>query len=291
MLRKILWRNSNEVVLIACCAVLLPLVSWGLHAQTTIKGESFEVASVRKNVSGEPAGRMQIQPGGRFNADGATVRQIIVRAYGIQDRQLVGGPSWTNSDRFDITARANGDLTPEWLSAMLKNLLFDRFRLSVHPESRDLTIYALVLDRKDGKLGPQLRQSNVDCDKIAEETMARGGAPPPMKAGEAPPCSIGFTGGGRMAARSKPIAQLLTFFSQVTQRTGVDRTGLTGTYDVDLSWSPAASLSSIPENSPADSNGPSIFTAAQEQLGLKLQSQKQPLEVLAIDRIEQPTEN
>lgn len=277
---------------IVCAAVMA--AATGVFGQAG--GQSFEIASVRRNNSGEQGGRLQAQPGGRFTAVNATVRQFILRAYAVQDYQIVGEPKWVNSDRFDIEARASGDVTPARLSAMLKSLLAERFKLATHTETRELPIYALVLARKDGKLGPQLRASKVDCGAVAEESLAtRAGAPPEVAPGEAPPCSIGFGGMGQMAARSKPIAQLLPFFSQVTQHTVVDRTGLTGDFDADLTWTPDPSslllATAPPDAAPADPNGPSIFTAVQEQLGLKLESQKAPLPALVIDRIEPPTAN
>lgn len=248
---------------------------------------------MKRNDSGQPGGRLEMQPGGRFEAVNATVRQLIVRAYQLQDSQIVGAPGWTNSERFDITARAGRDLTPEQFSAMLKNLLADRFQLSVHTEAEDQQTYALILARKDGKLGPNLRPSNVDCNKVAEEAMAlRGGAPPEVRSGEFPPCSIGMSGAGKMSARSKPLSQLLPFFTQVTGRPVEDRTGLRGPFDADLTWTQApASASPTPEAADAGLGGPSIFTAVEEQLGLKLESVKAPLLTIVVDHIEMASEN
>lgn len=269
------------------------LFAAGLLAQSTQITPTFEVASVKRNKSGQPGGRLEMQPGGRFDAVNATVRQLIVRAYQLQDSQIVGAPAWTNSERFDIAARAKRNLTPEEFSAMLKNLLIDRFQLSAHTAAQDQQIYALILLRKDGKLGPSLRRSNVDCDKVAEEAIAlRGGAPPEMPAGEFPPCSIGMSGAGKMSARSKPLSQLLSFFSQMTGRPVEDRTGLQGAFDIDLHWTPTpASASPTPEATDATLGGPSIFTAVQEQLGLRLESVKTPLLTIVVDHIEMPSEN
>jgi uncharacterized protein (TIGR03435 family) len=278
---------------LAIVCVALALMSEDVHGQTGNRAAAFEVASVKRNKSGEQGGRIVVQPGGRFNALNATIQQVILRAYGVQGFQIAGGPSWINSERFDIDAKAASDLTPDQFSTALKTLLGERFKLAVHTETRDLPIYALVLAKKDGKLGPQLRRSRVDCDAVAAAAAAQGGAPPPVAPGEWPPCSIGFSGAGQMGARSKPLSQLLTFFSQVTGRTVVDRTGLTGGFDIDLKWTPEpSSLPLLPPGAPpADPNGPSIFTAIEEQLGLKLESQKAPLQALVIDGIELPTEN
>ena len=219
-----------------------------------------------------------------------TVRQLLPRAYGVQDFQIVGGPPWINSDRFDIEAKADAAATAESVAAMLRNLLIERFKLTVHRETRDLPIYALVMARSDGRLGPKLSRSKVDCDAVAEEAVARGGAPPPVKAGEAPPCSIGFTAIGLMSVRSKPMTDVVRVLSQLTQHVVVDGTGISGGVDFDLSWTP----DQVPAGTDlpgADPNGPSIFTAAQEQLGLKLESRKAPLEALVVAGIEAPTEN
>lgn len=253
-------------------------------------GQSFEVASVKRNKSGDPGGRTELQPGGRFRAVNVTVRQLLPRAYGVQDFQIVGGPPWINSDRFDIEAKADAAATAESVAAMLRNLLIERFKLTVHRETRDLPIYALVMARSDGRLGPKLSRSKVDCDAVAEEAVARGGAPPPVKAGEAPPCSIGFTAIGLMSVRSKPMTDVVRVLSQLTQHVVVDGTGISGGVDFDLSWTP----DQVPAGTDlpgADPNGPSIFTAAQEQLGLKLESRKAPLEALVVAGIEAPTEN
>ena len=225
-------------------------------------GQSFEVASVKPNQSGDLGGRTELQPGGRLRAVNVTVRQLLLRAYGVQDFQIVGGPGWISSDRFDIEAKADSSATAGSMAAMLRNLLIERFKLTVHRETRDLPIYALVMARSDGRLGPKLA-SNVDCDAVAEEAVARGGAPPPVKAGEAPPCSIGFSGLGQMSVRSKPMADVVRVLSQLTEQVVVDGTGISGGVDFDLSWAPDLA---------ADATEPSIFTAVQEQLGLKLES-------------------
>ena len=188
-----------------------------------------------------------------------------------------------NSDRFNIEAKAAGPVSGDDMSAMLRSLLTERFKLKTHRETRDLPIYALVVARSDGKLGPKLTRTNVDCDAIAEEAIAlRGGAPPPMKAGESPPCSIGLSGLGQLSVRSKPMTDVVRVLSQLTEHVVVDATGIAGGVDFDLSWSP---------DQAGDATGPSIFTAVQEQLGLKLEPRKAPLEALVVDGIEPPSEN
>jgi uncharacterized protein (TIGR03435 family) len=267
-------------------------------------GLSFEVASVKPNKSGEAqlAGIM-FPPGGRFMARNATLRELILAAYGeaipLHDSQIVGGPVWVNSDRFDIDAKAASEPPPgavgppPLMFAMLRTLLRERFKLSAHLQTREMPIYALVMARSDGRLGPQLRQSDVDCDAV-RATRARGGPPQPPAAGEAPLCGS-IAGPGRLTARAATLVALAGWYlSGIANRIVIDRTGLTGVFDWTLEWSPEAlpqplRASGAPPTPPGDPNGPSIFTALQEQLGLKLESARGPVDVLVIDSVQQPT--
>jgi uncharacterized protein (TIGR03435 family) len=267
---------------------------------------AFEVASVKPNKAGDGRILFRMQPGGRFTATNVPLRELIRVAYGIQNTQLVGGPDWIGSERFDIVAKAEGDIPPSGpggppgpMQMMIRALLADRFKLTVHNETRELPIYSLVVARADGRLGPQLRASQVDCAAVIAAARARGGPPPaPPQPGERPTCGI-FGGLGRVAAGSVPTAQLAMMLSQQAGRIVVDRTGLTGMFDFDLQWTPEQ----LPQRAPGtpadqplringadiDPNGPSIFTAVQEQLGLKLEAQRGPVEVLVIDSVEPPT--
>lgn len=271
---------------------------------------SFEVASVKPNKSGDQRVMLGIQPGGRFTATNVPLRMLIRNAYQLQDFQLVGGPGWLTSDRFDVLAKADGDLPftplggpPGPVQFMLKNLLAERFKLAVHRETRDLPIYALVLARSDGKTGPQLRPATVDCTtRFAGR--GRDGAPPappqpgPPAPGARPQCGMRI-GPGQLSGGGFPVSQLASMLSGFVQRVVVDRTGLTGNFDIDLTWTPdqlpqgtqGPPPPGAPPLPPIDPNGPSIYTALQEQLGLKLDSAKGPVEVLVIDRVEPPTED
>ena len=140
---------------------------------------TFEVASVKPNKSGE--GFVQLGGrGGQFTITNAPLRLIIRNAYRLQDFQIIGGPGWLNSDRFDIVAKSDPTATQDQTQAMIKALLAERFKLKVHTESRDLPLYALHLARSDGKLGPQIKTAAVDCAALAA---ARRGGPPPPGAG------------------------------------------------------------------------------------------------------------
>jgi uncharacterized protein (TIGR03435 family) len=255
---------------------------------------AFEVASVKRSESGDSrviGGRTQ--PGGRFTMANVQLREIIRVAYRLESFQVSGGPDWINADRFDIVAKAESDAAPEQLLLMLRTLLAERFKLAVHRETRELPVFALVVARSDGKLGPQLRYSDANC--VAAATGPPSGRTPGRPDPSQPPqCGSGRLGLGRFTARAQKIEALSLILSTRVSRSVLDRTGLTGYFDFDLEWTPAAGEPGLPPpNGPAndrpDDSGPSIFTALQEQLGLKLDPQRGPVGVLIIDHAEQPT--
>ena len=271
----------------------------GQNSSAAAASPTFEVASVKPNKSGEPFVSLGIQPGGRFTATNVPLRLLIRNAYQIQDFQLIGAPEWVNSDRFNIVAKAEGDVPPSApggppgpMQLMLRALLAERFNLKMHAERRELPIYALILARDDGKLGAQLRPAAVDC--AAVQAARRGGPPPtPPQPGERLPCGIRI-GPGQMSGGSLPLSQLATLLAPSVQRVVVDRTGLSGNFDFDLTWTPdqipqGPPPAGAPGLPPIDPNGPSILTAVQEQLGLKLDSTRGPVDVLVVDNVEPPT--
>ena len=265
---------------------------------------AFDVVSVRANKSGELGQTMRRQPGGRVIAINFRLRELILSAYGLQPQQLAGGPDWIDSDRFDITAQARGEIpmTPPGtvgpLQLMMQRLLADRFNLVVHTETREMPIYALTLARSDGRLGSQITTAVTDCQTVMtallKNPQSAGGAPPqpPRLPNGGPACGMMFDG-SRLRAGGASMAQLAGNLSQGVGRTTVDRTGLTGGFDFELEFSVDPALAAGgPAFAPSpDPNKPSIFTALEEQLGLKLQPDRAPVEVLVIDRVEQPTEN
>jgi len=269
-----------------------------LRAQTAslrIGEQKFEVASVKPNGSGDGPNRLALQPGGRITAENMSLRNLVRFAFQVQDFQLVGGPEWIAKERFDIVAKAEHDITPAPPGTtgpgqlMLRSLLADRFKLAIHQEKRELPVYALVVARSDGRLGPQLQRSTVDCQAIVAAQLGRGG-PAPMVNGR-PQCGM-RNAPGTLLGGGFPLSQLLTALSPFVQRTVVDRTGLTGNFDVELHWTPEQILTpppGAPPLPPIDPNGPSLFTAIQEQLGLKLESTKDSVDVLVIDHMERPT--
>jgi uncharacterized protein (TIGR03435 family) len=243
--------------------------------------QSFEVASVKPNNSPpETGGFIRRMRGGTFSAGNQTLLQLIGFAYGIQPFQLIGAPGWMATERFDITARAPEDIPPSAPgqpspeAVMLRSLLEDRFRMSVRREIRDLPIYALVIARADGRLGPRLRRPTSDfCTRRAEAADKGIDMPPP--AGTV--CGIRGNS-NELTAGSFPIAGFARFLAGESGRLVVDRTGLTGEWDFDLKWS----APSVPNPDP---DHPVIFTALQEQLGLRLEATTGPVEALVIDRI------
>jgi uncharacterized protein (TIGR03435 family) len=291
------------------CALAL-LAAPVLHGAT--QEPQFEVASIKPNKSGDNRVMIGVQPGGRFTATNVTLRMLIRNAYQLQDFQITGGPSWLTEERFDIVAKAEANDTmgdpfraqqsgqPSRGQLMIRALLADRFKLVVHNENKEMPIYALVLARSDGKLGPQLKPSEVDCAAMMAAGRGRGrGMPPPEPPGPGappPPCGIRI-GPGNMAVGGSPLTQVANSLSMFAGRIVVDKTGLTGNYDFTLTWTPDQMPGAgqrppgAPEPPPIDPNGPSLFTAVQEQLGLKLESQRGPVAVLVIDRVERPTEN
>jgi len=265
---------------------------------------AFEVASVKANKSGQPFVQIGMAPGGRFTATNVPARQLILMAYQLQPFQIEGAPDWITTERFDVVAKGSGPLAPQApgvpgpLQTMIKSLLADRFKLVAHLDKKEMPIYALTVARS-GRLGPQLKASTIDCATI--NAGRRGGGPPPDGPpdfnGAPPQCGMMVRPGG-VKAGGVPISQILQLLSQNVQRIVVDRTGLAGNYDIDLTWTPEQipqGRGDAPPGAPAlppiDPNGPSLFTALQEQLGLKLESTRGPVDVLVIDKVERPTED
>jgi uncharacterized protein (TIGR03435 family) len=260
---------------------------------------SFEVASVKQNVTGSNAIRFGIQPGGRFNAVNAPARELLRFAYLVQNFQIVEAPSWVDDDRYDVVAKAEDDIPPVApgqlgpLQMMMRSLLAERFKLAAREETRDMPMYELVLNRPDGQLGPQITKTTTDCQALMAGARRGGGPPPGLNPGERPVCGMRF-GFGELRAGSASMRELAQLLSGQTERFVVDRTGLTDRYDFDLTFTPDR----LPQGGPPpagvqlpaiDPNGPSIFTALQEQLGLKLEATRGPVPVLVVERIERPT--
>jgi uncharacterized protein (TIGR03435 family) len=291
----------------AAAAIIAAVVS--LHAQAPAPqaaAPAFEVASIKRNNSGSGMSTRGGGPGGRINYVNVPAQQLILAAYQMQPFQVIGAPSWITGDRFDVIAKAPDGATPDQTPAMIRSLLAERFKLKAHTETRELPVYSLVKARADGRLGDKLKPSTLDCGPNGR---GRGGPLPPgpgvapgAPAAQAPlmGCRMMMTP-GRLQAGGQPIAQLATLLSNQLGRPVIDKTGLTGAYDVELSFqmegagriggpAPIAPPGAAPIL-PPDPDAPTLVTAVQEQLGLKLESERGPVEVIVIDSIEQPTED
>jgi len=269
-------------------AVRCTLTSVGIAQQPA---PGFEVASVKRGAGervGEPTfivpGRFL--PGGRFEAINSQLLTLIRRAYqefSLEPGQIAGAHELLE-ERFDVDARAASDVPDDTVRLMLRNLLADRFKLKVHTETRTVDAYALVLDRNDGRLGPQMRASKTDCT-AANAARAQGPvALPPSSMSARPSCGVvtGIADGRRryyLGARE--VDNIAIVLQNVLARRVINRTGLAGAFDMELSWAVAED----------DPTLPSIFTALRDQLGLRLQNTSVPMEVLVIDSVEEPTPN
>jgi uncharacterized protein (TIGR03435 family) len=263
-------------------ALLAPMVSAQAPASDAQR-PAFEVASVKPNKSGDVRALMFPQPGGRFTATNVTLRALIIGAYQLQDSQIAGGPDWLDSDRFDIAAKADGDASPTQFFAMLQTLLSDRFKLALHHEARIMPVYALLLARSDGRRGPRLRPSDAKCGTAASSYFPV--VPDPSAA---PPCGDFRMSPRSLVARGMTMPRLASLLAPRVGRVVVDTTALNQAFDIELDWTPDQPQEA--DNRPAN-DAPSLFTALQEQLGLKLESTRGPVDVLVVDRAEQPTED
>jgi bla regulator protein BlaR1 len=259
------------------------------RAQSTETGPRFEVASIKPSNSADRRPLFRMEPGGLAAAN-ATVKRLIELAYHIKLFQISGGPGWIDSELFDIAAKAERSADMSQFDQMLRALLADRFRLVIRRDNKDMPVYALVA----GKTGPKFKESRESDPNIID----LGGRPNPA----APPGRLAVTKirRGLLVAQETTIAWFASQLSEFLARPVVDKTGLTGKYDLKLEWQPDENqvamfqAMQVPEGfgaPPADPAGPSLFAALQEQLGLKLESEKGPVEIFNIERIERPSAN
>jgi uncharacterized protein (TIGR03435 family) len=263
------------------------------HAQTP----TFEVVSIKPNRLDSNRVNLNLEPGGRFVATNVSLQVLISVAYGegaplppnrlVMNAKWIGGIAgggYATADRFDIVAKAAGEIAQDQLPRAVQALLADRFKLVVHHETRELAAYDLVMDRTDKRLGPRLHRSDVDCTDPREFTAKNADGT----------SKCGFRNYPGSAKGRTTMAILTRFFTGVVadHRPVENRTGLDGTFDFELTWTPDVPLpADAPPGPPIDANGPSVFTAAREQLGLKLEPRKQSIDVIVVDRAEHPTEN
>ena len=300
--RQLDFRRKLLLVCAGAMAIGLP-VAFGLAqaspSQTAApagdpgaKTPAFAVASVKPDKSGPGMVRLMFTPDG-FSATNVSLQMILREAYGIEDDEIIGAPSWVKSDNFDIEAKVDGSDVPELgklsfdqRKQMFQPLLADRFKLKFHYETRELPVYVLTI----AKNGPKLKESQPDTEGSS--------GPAGMKGKH----MMRLMGMGRLEGQGIPITLLSRELSRQLGRTVIDKTGLTGSYDFSLQWTPdpgSGPMFKGPQGAPQpvengaapDNSGPTIFTAVQEQLGLKLESQKGPVQVMVIDHVEPPSEN
>jgi uncharacterized protein (TIGR03435 family) len=255
------------------------------------KPPEFEVASIKPSAPDARGTFIRTSAGGRVNVTNFTLKELIVFAYRVQPFQISGGPAWLATVHWDVSAKPENSPKQGEVPLMLQSLLAERFQLTLHRETKELPIYALVLAKKDGKLGPNLVESKEGGCTVPD----RNNPPPPPAPGKPPTvfCGQQMMGRGTLRASSIPMENLIPMLARLLGRTIIDKTGLAGKYDINVEWTPdEGQFGPAPPDAPkSDVTGPSIFTALQEQLGLKLESQKGPVEILVVDRAEKPSEN
>jgi uncharacterized protein (TIGR03435 family) len=299
---------SKRLVLVAVAVLSLtvPIVLGAIEAAAFAAGQlgnpligpaidpesRFEVVSIKRS---DPSAQLRLggTPGSRLNIEGAPVRVLVAMVLPV--RRVFGWPDGIDDERYTISAKMPDGSSFAAQQVAIRNLLKDRFNLVTHQETRELPIYNLVLARSDGGLGPALKESSAECQAAAREyfeAVSRGTPTQAPPAGVAR-CVSSQPGIGTLGLTGQPIRSFVMLLPQFVDRQVIDRTGLTALYDLTLKWTPEAipSALGLPQAPlpPADPDVPDIFTALQEQLGLRLESGRGPVEVVVIDRLEKPT--
>ena len=239
---------------------------------------TFEAASIKKHASGTMSGGIRNLPDGTVIMVNVPVSSAIGSAYPTLHSQVVGLPAWASTERYDITVKPAAGSTREQRTLMWRAMFAERMRLKAHYETRDMPAYALVPMHDDKRFGPQLKGPITDC---------LTNAPRPATAAEAPlrRCSSPFES-GKLASDGMLLSTLALTLSGQAGRPVVDQTGLPGLYAFTLTYTP-----SFGGGGDASVDAPSLFTAVEEQLGLKLRPTLAPMQVVVIDQIDRPTEN
>jgi uncharacterized protein (TIGR03435 family) len=271
----------RRVFLIVVCLFL----SMRVGAIAQIRPE-FETASIKPAAPDERATVIAMPPGGRLEIMNMTLKAMIENAYSIQPYQISGGPAWLDTDHYDISAKAGIAVKREEVLLRLQSLLADRFSVLVRREVKQLPVYALVIARKDGKLGRGLVESKKGG--CVEPDPTNPFAVDPMRL-----CGNFALGPDGVTLVSAPIATLTPLLSRVLGRTVLDQTGLAKNFNISIEWTPdqAIAMRPPPNGGPPDSAGASIFTVFREQLGLAFQAQKGPVEMFEIERAQKPSGN
>ena len=262
------WSAATAVVLL--CSSLANSAPRG-QAPPATAPRTFDVASIRLNTTGGNTSQRAL-PNGTLTLTNNTARNIIRTAYGLQGSQVVGGPAWLDNERFDVVAKAAAPFNQSDGQAMLRALLAERFGLVAHLEARDMPVFLMRVADSAKAPGRRLRPSTVDCVKQ-------------------PICVLNVQfAAGSITGIGVSMPQLARNLMGALGRTVVDETGFAGTYDMELGFAPDPDQS-VPgaPAAPVDPDAPSLVTALQEQLGLKLEPGRAPVQMLVIDRVERPT--
>jgi bla regulator protein blaR1 len=287
------------LALAAASALAIPLSIGAMNRLQTSGAPQFEVASVKPMKSIPNNIFFRMTPGGGFSANGITAKFLLEEAYGVKDEQVTGMPSWMDSERWDVEAKADEQtaaafdkLPPEQrrqqLMLMLQALLADRFNLKLTRETKELPVYVLAV----AKNGPKLQESTYKPPEKSPDTPRAPGIGGGAQQG------VFLSGRGQLTEQYGDMDMLANVLSRFAGRPVLNKTGLTGKYDFTLKWTPDEGTMppGAPKGSPDDApppepSGPSLFTAVQEQLGLKLEAQRAPMDVLVIQHVERPSEN
>lgn len=220
---------------------------------SAVAAAQFEVASIKPNQSGERGSTFYNPTPDRFQFNNATVKALIAYAYGVRDLQIVGASGWLATDGYDVLAKPEGEVSDERVREMVQSLLAERMNLKTHEETKEMPVYALVTVKGGAKLAKSA---------MPDQPTAHGGF-------------------GRFSGKHLTMDMLAFLLAGQVERPVFDKTGIEGQYDIELHWTP--------EDSPEP--GPSIYSALQDQLGLKLESQRAPQEIVVIDHVERPSDN
>lgn len=238
-----------------------------VHAVADAQPPTFATATIRLNSSDSASGGVQLQPGGALTVTNTAPRDMIRFVFNLPASAVVGGPAWLATERYDIVANANRDVTREEAAQMLKALLIQRFKLQLREETRAEPVYELKL-ATEGRLGPGLTPTKTDCAAVEGDS--------------SDPCRLELAGGS-ITVVGRPVTRLVRALGGLTGRVVLDKTGLSGDYDMTLTWTPEAIAGpAVP--------GSSLFTALEEQLGLTLVDTQGSAPVIVIESAERPAE-
>lgn len=271
--------------------LLAVIIGANLSAQNQSGGLRFDVVSI-KSVSSMPTG-MGPQAPDLFSLPFATAHQLVSIASGLPAYRVIGGPAWVTSARFQILGKAASPIERGQRRVLVQGLLVDRFHFSGHTEPRELPAYDLVMARSDRKLGPNLKPGLSDCTAFLDGTRPSSEGPTMERDGRTMPrCGFIYSFGNGflsplMMGRTMP--QLADYLSGQTSRDVIDKTELSGVFDMELTFASEPMTPGMAELTRREA--PALLTALPEQLGLKLVSSKATVDVLVIDHIERPTEN